>query len=329
MTRRALAASLIVRDEAQALPGALTSLVGLVDEIHVHDTGSTDGTPDVAADFGATVTHGPWTDDFAAARNAALVGWSCDWVLALDADEHVVANASALRAVLDDSSDDAFVVDIDNVEDGGGFTQQSLRLFRPARSFWAGRVHEQIIGRDCALRAGVAVREVIRLRHDGYRTARLVQAKGVRNAALAQAALDQLTAPGTAPESAAVAKTLLDLGRSLMAAGRSQDAVDTFEVLREMFPGTPEWLMATDFLARLLLSGGLDEAGLFLSEELRTAGAGASYCDWLAAQALVQLGFVEQAWAMLARVDEIIDPAGRRHSPAALHKLTALVAQLR
>ncbi len=329
MTRRALAASLIVRDEAQALPGCLASLAGLVDEIHVHDTGSTDGTPDVAAELGASVTHGLWTDDFAAARNAALAGWSSDWVLALDADERVVANPPALRAVLDDSSNDAFVVDIDNVGDGGGFTQQSLRLFRPARSFWAGRVHEQIIGRDGVLRAGIAAREVIELRHDGYRSAQLVQAKGVRNAALAQVALDALTAPGAAPDPATVAKTLLDLGRSLMAAGRSQDAVDTFEATRELFPGTPEWLMATDFLARLLLSGGLDEAGLFLSEQLRAAGARASYCDWLAAQALVQLGFVEQAWEMLSRVDEIIDPAGRRHSPAALHQLAALVGQLR
>ena len=87
--------------------------------------------------------------------------------------------------------------------------------------------------------------------------------------------------------------------------------------------------MATDFLARMLLSDGLDEAGLILSEQLRRAGARASYCDWLAAQALVQLGCVEQAWALLSGIDDIIDPAGRRHCTVTLHRLTALVARLR
>ena len=74
MTRRRLAASLIVRNEALTLTACLASLAGVVDEIHVHDTGSTDGTPELAAELGATVTHGRWTDDFAAARNDALAG---------------------------------------------------------------------------------------------------------------------------------------------------------------------------------------------------------------------------------------------------------------
>ncbi len=328
MTRRGLAASLIVRDETQTLTACLGSLAGLVDEIHVHDTGSTDGTPELAAELGAKVTHGRWTDDFAAARNAALFGWTSDWVLSIDADEQLVTDAPALRELLDHSTADALLVDIDNVEDTGGFTQQSLRLFRPALTSWEGRVHEQVIGHDEPLRFKAAPREIIALSHDGYRTPTLLRAKGLRNAALAQAALDQL-ALDASPDTAKVSATLLDLGRSLMAAGRSQDAVDTFEAIREMFPGTPQWLMATDFLARLLLSSGLDEAGLILSEELRNAGAPPQYCDWLAAQALVQLGLVEQAWTLLSGIHDIIDPAGRRHCPATLHELTALVAQLR
>ena len=328
MTRRGLAASLIVRDETRTLTACLGSLADLVDEIHVHDTGSTDGTPELAAELGAKVTRGRWTDDFAAARNAALLGWTSDWVLSIDADEQLITHAPALRELLDHSTAGALLVDIDNVEDTGGFTQQSLRLFRPALTSWEGRVHEQVIGRDEPLRFKAAPREVIVLSHDGYRTATLLRAKGLRNAPLAQAALDQL-ALDASPDTAKVAATLLDLGRSLMAAGRSQDAVDTFEAIRDMFPGTPEWLMATDFLARMLLSDGLDEAGLILSEELRRAGARTSYCDWLAAQALVQLGFVEQARTLLSRIDDIIDPAGRRHCTATLHQLTALVARLR
>ena len=44
---------------------------------------------------------------------------------------------------------------------------------------------------------------------------------------------------------------------------------------------------------------------------------------------MVQLGFIEQAWTLLSGIDNIIDPAGRRHCPTTLHELTALIAQLR
>jgi hypothetical protein len=76
VTRPLLAAALIVRDEALGPAACLVSLAGVVDEIHVHDTGSVDGTPELAARFGAVVGRGGWSDDFAAARNAALAGWS-------------------------------------------------------------------------------------------------------------------------------------------------------------------------------------------------------------------------------------------------------------
>src|SRR5687767_8221728 len=95
-----LAASMIVKNEAAVLATCLTSLQGVVDEIHVHDTGSSDATVQIATDFGAHVTHGPWTEDFAAARNAALEGWTADWVLVVDADDEVFADPARLRRSL-------------------------------------------------------------------------------------------------------------------------------------------------------------------------------------------------------------------------------------
>src|SRR6187431_237595 len=99
-SREILAATMIVKNEEAVLARCLTSLHGIVDEIHVHDTGSTDATLEIAAEFGASITHGPWTDDFAAARNAALEGWTADWALVVDADEQVVADVAALRDFL-------------------------------------------------------------------------------------------------------------------------------------------------------------------------------------------------------------------------------------
>ena len=95
-----LGASLIVRDEAGALPACLAALAGWVDEIVVYDTGSVDDSVEVARRAGATVIRGDWQDDFAAARNAALTHGSSSWVLVVDADERAVADPVALRRLL-------------------------------------------------------------------------------------------------------------------------------------------------------------------------------------------------------------------------------------
>ena len=72
MRRMPISATLIVRDEAEQLPGCLDSIRDIVDEIVVVDTGSRDASAAIARDAGATVVARPWTDHFAEARNAAL-----------------------------------------------------------------------------------------------------------------------------------------------------------------------------------------------------------------------------------------------------------------
>jgi len=62
-----LTISLIVRNEEQSLGRCLDSVQGLADEIVVVDTGSTDGTREMAASRGARVFDFLWCDDFAAA----------------------------------------------------------------------------------------------------------------------------------------------------------------------------------------------------------------------------------------------------------------------
>jgi len=81
--------AMIVRDEEELLPACLESAAHIVDEIVVADTGSTDGTIEVALAHHAHVVHRPWDDDFAAARNAALAHVTGDFVLVLDADERL------------------------------------------------------------------------------------------------------------------------------------------------------------------------------------------------------------------------------------------------
>ncbi|BFU47468.1 glycosyltransferase family 2 protein [Krasilnikovia sp. MM14-A1004] len=324
-----LAAVLIVKDEAAMLPACLESLAGVVDEIHVHDTGSADGTPELAARYGATVTRGAWRDDFSAARNEARRGCTATWILAADADHRVTAEPGALRRLLTAATTDALLVEVDDAHHTGPYRQRETRLYRPDSVSWAGRVHERLVRPDGSVPDREAVpASTLRLSHLGHATYADRLRRAQRNLDLAQRDLDALTARGPAADREQIARTLLDLGRDCAAAEQRQQAVDTFELLRELFPGTPEWLQATDALARLMLAACYDKVCLVLVEQLRQAGAAPAYCDWLAAQAIAQLGDPHQAAALLAGVAEVVDTAGRRRDPAALRELKALVERL-
>jgi len=78
---------MIAKNEAKDLPRCLASLKPVVDEIVVCDTGSSDGTREIAEAFGARVVTHAWTGDFSAARNCSLAAATGAWVLVMDADE--------------------------------------------------------------------------------------------------------------------------------------------------------------------------------------------------------------------------------------------------
>ncbi len=97
-----LSLAMIVKNEAPSLGQALASVRDLCDELVVVDTGSTDGTPELAARLGATVSTFPWTGSFAEARHASLARCTGDWILLLDADEAVEGSDHGLiRAALE------------------------------------------------------------------------------------------------------------------------------------------------------------------------------------------------------------------------------------
>ena len=94
-----LSLCMIVRDEIDCLDRCLASLRGTVDEVVIVDTGSTDGTLELARGRADRLAQLPWGDDFSAARNAALDLASGEWVLVLDADESRGAPATGRRCV--------------------------------------------------------------------------------------------------------------------------------------------------------------------------------------------------------------------------------------
>lgn len=82
-----LSLCLIARDSAHTIGQALQSARPFMDEMIVVDTGSTDDTPRIARECGATVFDLRWPDSFAAARNASLEHATGDWIFWMDSDD--------------------------------------------------------------------------------------------------------------------------------------------------------------------------------------------------------------------------------------------------
>jgi len=179
-----IALSMIVRDAAATLGACLDSVRGVVDEIVVADTGSSDATMTIARDSGARVIEIPWTNDFSEARNRSLAEVQADWVLVLDADEVLDPDAQKAIPSLISATDAAgyqvairnyFLSLEDRIWDQPAKLNDSLlpaakaypayvehenvRLFqRDPRIYFVGRVHESVGSRieQSGLRLGRA-----------------------------------------------------------------------------------------------------------------------------------------------------------------------------
>ena len=86
---------MIVKNEERFLRNCLESAKGVVDEIVIVDTGSTDGTLAIAREYGAKIIEHAWNDDFSEARNVSLQHATGTWALWLDADEEIAPDSGA------------------------------------------------------------------------------------------------------------------------------------------------------------------------------------------------------------------------------------------
>ena len=80
-----ISASIICKDEARNIEDCIRS-VEWCDEVIVVDSGSTDGTVDLAKTLTSNVVFNEWPG-YVAQKNFALERASGDWVFCLDADE--------------------------------------------------------------------------------------------------------------------------------------------------------------------------------------------------------------------------------------------------
>jgi glycosyltransferase involved in cell wall biosynthesis len=149
-----LSAILIVRNEAHCLERCLHSVAPIADEIIVLDSGSTDATVPIARSFGARVEITDWPG-FGPQKNRALKLARGEWVLAIDADEHLTPNlATSIRAVIEAENVAVNGYLIPRlatwcgvpVHHGDWAGKRDLRLFRRlCAHFTDDPVHEQVI----------------------------------------------------------------------------------------------------------------------------------------------------------------------------------------
>ena len=78
---------MIVKNEEHCIETCLKSLVPVADEIIVVDTGSSDRTKEIAANFTDKIYDFEWTGSFSDARNYSFSLAGCDYIYSADADE--------------------------------------------------------------------------------------------------------------------------------------------------------------------------------------------------------------------------------------------------
>jgi tetratricopeptide (TPR) repeat protein len=169
-----LSATVVVEDAAGALDACLTSLRGLVDEIVVVDTGSTDRSVQVAEQHGAVVAQERWDGDCSAARNRSLDLATGDWILAVDATEQVRGDVGAARALLAEAGG-SVAFRVPYVPRAGWTPSLEYRLWRNRPDLrFAGHLHETIVP------AIDAVAAAERLRTEPFHRLTIHRGAGVR-----------------------------------------------------------------------------------------------------------------------------------------------------
>lgn len=151
-SRPPVAAVVLTQDEASHILPCLRTLQW-AGELLVVDSGSTDGTPELARSLNARVVHHAW-GGWAAQRNFALTQVSLPWVLFVDADERVPLDLAeeVIARIHDHSQASGFWVPRQNVILGrwvrhaGWSPDYQLRLFRRDQGRYdpARPVHELV-----------------------------------------------------------------------------------------------------------------------------------------------------------------------------------------
>ncbi len=142
---------MIVKNEEKNLARCLNSLAGMMDEIIIVDTGSTDRTREIAAGYTERVYDFTWNQDFSAARNFAFSKATQEYIYTADADEVLdPLNQERLRKLKKALLPEVEIVQMKYVTKAGDAVQNARKEYRPKlykrlRTFeWVDPIHETV-----------------------------------------------------------------------------------------------------------------------------------------------------------------------------------------
>lgn len=143
---------MIVKNEEKVLRRCLDSLAGLAEELIIVDTGSSDRTKEIAAEYTGKIYDFTWTGDFSQARNFAFSKATREYIYSADADE--VLEEDNRRKFLKLKESLLPEVEIVQMKYGNQLQHNTIynfdeeyrpKLFKRVRSFvWVEPIHETV-----------------------------------------------------------------------------------------------------------------------------------------------------------------------------------------
>ena len=154
-----ISATIVTSNEERHIARAIRSL-GCAEEVVVVDSGSTDQTCRIAESLGARVLQHSW-EGFAAQKNFAAQQARYDWILSLDADEELDAEAQQAIREWKSSRPAASGYRFCRralycgrwIRHSGWYPDEKIRLYDRKSAEWQGAyVHESVVARGAVLR---------------------------------------------------------------------------------------------------------------------------------------------------------------------------------
>lgn len=177
---------MIVKNEEETLARCLDTVKDIVDEINIVDTGSTDRTKEIAAQYTDRIFEYKWTNSFADARNESYKYATMDYILYLDADDVILEEDRIkflkLKETLDPSVDSVSMYYDAGTDDYGNVTlrYRRNRLVRRDKNFqWYGDCHNYLDVRGNVINSDIAITHK-KLRHSVGRTVSIFENKKLR-----------------------------------------------------------------------------------------------------------------------------------------------------
>ncbi len=146
-----VSACLITFNEEHNLPRALASLDGMVDEIVVVDSGSTDATEEIARDHGASFYFREWTS-YGEQKNFAAECAKHQWIFSIDADEELSSPLKTSLLQWRKSDPQSSVYEIARktfylgawINHSGWYPDFQRRLYDREEARFSGIIHESV-----------------------------------------------------------------------------------------------------------------------------------------------------------------------------------------